>query len=73
MLKETEKVLIDFRVVGLRDALPHQSASFYNTERNINRTPHRPTRLTSHTQPERNRIRLSPIEAGECTHSPYRT
>jgi hypothetical protein len=27
MLKEAENVLIDFRAVGLRGALPHQSAS----------------------------------------------
>jgi hypothetical protein len=33
MLEEAENVLIDLRVVGVRGALPHQSAS--GTTRNV--------------------------------------
>jgi len=46
---------------------------WYNTERNIQDTSHRPVRLTSHSQPGRNPIKLRPIEVGERVHSPYRT
>jgi len=71
MLKEAENVLIDFRVVGLRKAIPHQSAS--GTTRDVTYRVRHTVRYDSHhTLTGRNPIRLRPIEADERVHSPYR-
>lgn len=72
MLKEEENVLIDFRVVGLRDILAHQSAN--GTTRNVTQTVSYIARYdTHHPLPGRNLLRSRPIEADDCMHKPVRT